>query len=235
MMKSVPNRHTVLAAVITLLSLWPSDAVAQSGPKAKRTPDTATTGVGLEALAAGQPTQHTIEPRWATGLGVSETPVWLSAPESSVQQSAVSPPDGCSLGLPEIWRHRLDRALLNTCLRHDLCWRTRGSCTTGFPGLGLKLACDAAFLGELLAICTATQAAMKAAGSSKEDVKKFGDRCQEAASAVFLGVSANVRRFVRLQCFELCNARICRLMGQPQQAEACCPEPPCPQPRPIES
>lgn len=168
----------------------------------------------------------------SNSLDPSTTGVRLETPAIS----AISPPDGCSLGLPEVYQHGLDRALFYSCRRHDLCWRSgEGSCATGFPGLGLKMACDAVFYGELLAVCTATQVAMKAAGSSKEHVRRFGSQCQAAASAAFLGVSANVRGFMKTQCEERCNARMCRLMGDLQRAERCCPEPSCPLPRPIES
>lgn len=157
---------------------------------------------------------------------------------SGVSLAQPNPPDGCSLGLPPIVKHGLDHLVLKACERHDLCWRSPGTCAapTTFAD---KAACDLWFLGDLKAVCTGTALLMSAAGSSTETIAEFRKDCQDAAVLVYTGVSLNLRRYAALQCglppgpahdaySPTCSPPMCRFLGNNDRAEACCPD--CPEP-----
>ncbi len=69
---------------------------------------------------------------------------------------------------------------------------------------------------------------MRAAGSSKTEIKKFRKLCESAATAAFVGVSLNLEQFAEAQC-ALCNPDMCRAIGEHGRASSCCPpDPRCP-------
>ena len=106
------------------------------------------------------------------------------------------------------------------------CWRVQGTCGGWNPGFGHKAGCDLAFYGDLQAVCTFTGIIMKLNGKSSEEVDDFRDDCSTAATAAYVGVSANLWGYASGQC-ALCNPGMCSWLGV-GLPQGCCPDDPCP-------